>query len=174
MALIFCSTEKQSKLFREKLVKYNTKIIDSTCDGLYENLPVVVRIPDGTFFSRVTPERIVDVYHGHADDLKIQTARLYDVDMEKFMSEPLYRKVVQAFALEIDHIETWDSSHIASALEHFYTTQTMKKELVNNAIKVALLKTTRCPLLLDVLTAFTKDEVTKLLEDFSSNYKRRI
>jgi len=174
MTLIFCCTQKQSKLFREKLSKYNVNIIDSSCDQLDENLPVVVTIPEGTFYAKVTPERIIDVYRGHAADLKIQTARLYDVDMEKYMSEPKYRKIVQSFYTHMDQITEWDSAHLKAALDQFATLHKELKLHVFSAIKIALLKTTRCPLLEDVLEALGKEEVEQRLEDFSTNYKARI
>jgi len=174
MTLILCGTQKQIKLFREKLLKYNVNIMDSTCDQLDESLPVVLRVPEGDFFGRVTPERIVDVYKGHAFDLKLQTARLYDVNMEKYMSEPVYRKTVQAFYAYMDHIEKWDSEHIKLTLDEFVKTQKLAKEHIMNAVKMALVKTTRAPLLEDLLVAFGKEEVEQRLEDFSVNYKSRI
>ena len=58
--------------------------------------------------------------------------------------------------------------------KQFSTTQKISQEHVLNAIKVALLKTTRCPQLEDVLEAYGKEEVEQRLEDFSVNYKSRI
>lgn len=173
MKIILCCTPKQLESFEEKIKKNNHKIIYSICNQLDESMPVVLRIPDGTFFARVTPNRIQEVIADRADDLKIQTSRLYDVSMEKYLSEPVYRKAVQSLYTQLEHLSNWEKASLLKELETLYSTQHLSSELISNAIKMAIIKTTRGPELVILLEEFGKQEVLLRFNEYLNKYKNR-
>jgi len=173
MTIILCCTKEQSTQFKEELSKYNHKVIESKCDKLEESMPVVMTIPDGTFYGRVTPDRILEVIVDTAGDLKIQTARLYDVEMEKYFSEAVYRASVFSFYKQINQLVKWDKENIIKNFEQFCKTQTLSNTQIIDSLKMALIKTTRGPGLTELLEAFGKKEVCSRIENYLEKYKYR-
>ena len=57
------------KAFKENLEKYNlteeVKLVQTGCFGLCALGPVVIVYPDGTFYSRVTPENVTEIVEEH-------------------------------------------------------------------------------------------------------------
>jgi len=174
MALIVCGSSKQNELLKAKLGFYKKPVIDAKCPELELMGPVIVRIPEGDFYGNVTLDRVYDVARDNAGDLKIQTARLYDVEMEKFLSEPKYRKVITELSFVIAGVNSWDKDTIHEALNGFYPTQELSKAFVDQTIQMALLKTTKAPEALALLLAFNKKEVEKRFSDYLKYYKNRI
>ena len=174
MTLVVCGLKLDDAFKNGKLKKYNIDILESECTHLDESNPVVIRFPEGIFYGRVTQDRIIDIIKDRADDLKIQTARLYDVDMEKYLSEPMYRKIVQAFHAFVKECDKWEKKSLKKALDDFYDNQSLPEETIKEAIKMALLRTTRGPHLDETLRAFGKTETLARLSHYLQNYKHRI
>lgn len=174
MTLLLCGRHKQLKEFTEILDKKNVEYIVSSCEGLDESLPVIIRFPDAVFYHRVTEQRLMDVVRGHADDLKIQTARLYDVEMEKYFSEPVYRKTVRLFLHELEDLEEYSPKKLEKVVHAFIEDHVLKDHLSLDAIKMALIKTTRGPEVLDLLLCFGLKESIKRLEQYLIDYKHRV
>ena len=174
MKLVVCCTPGEMKQFEEKLQRFDVDIIVSECYKLDDSLPVVMRFPMGEIYGRVTSDRIIEVFKGYAGELKIPTARLYDVVMEKYLSEPVYRKTVREFIIVINHLTEWDDNLISEMVNAFVKTQQLLPELVANAIKMALVKTTKVATVPVLLMAFGREESIRRFKAYLSKYRHRI
>lgn len=151
----------------------NVKILDTTFTGVEENQPVIFRINDKSFYGPVTTNRIIDVIKGNADDLKIQTARLFNVEMMKYISELKYREIVKLFSSYITKIDQYDKDLITKEIYDFCQKNNFQEYDVFASIQIALIKTTRGPALADLIVGFGKKETEHLLNEFLTNYKHR-
>jgi (2Fe-2S) ferredoxin len=174
MTLLLCGSNRQLDEFKKILDRKDVDYVVSHCEGLDESLPVMIRFPGAVFYGRVPEERIMDVVKGHADDLKIQTARLYDVEMEKYFSEPIYRKTVQLFLHEFEDLDEFTPKKVKKLVNNFIEEHILKEHLSLEAIKMALIKTTRGPELDDLLLCFGQKESIKRLEQYLIDYKHRV
>ena len=173
MTILLCTLPSQIQKFKEKIERYNVTVIETTCPELEESMPLVIRIPENEFYQRVSVERIIDVIRGHAGDLKVQTARLFDVSMKKYISEPKYRQLVKDFRREVDTLEKWNSDTILKVIEQLSNGDKVKRLDLVNAVKMALIKTTKCPPLEVVMEAYGKKEFFERIQSYLVNYKYR-
>ncbi|MDC0558790.1 hypothetical protein OAO42_00110 [Candidatus Izimaplasma bacterium] len=149
------------------------KIINTEFINLDESQPVIFRMPDSTFYESVTLERLSDVIAGHADDLKIQTSRLFDVETKKYVSEFKYRQMVALFLPHIDEIQEYNRDSIAKTITTFSKENNLKEQDVIGALKMALIKTIKGPLLPDILEGYGKEKSEELIKKYLRSYKRR-
>jgi len=172
--LVMCQDEL-SKKEQNILAKHpNVQVVLSPCDELDESQPVVFKLPEKVFYGQVVPERLVDVIVGRADDLKIQTARLYNVEMGKFQSEPIYRKLVQQFKEELEELTEFSATKLRKEIKAFVKSKNVKEWDLIAPLKIAVFGTTKGPDLSIVMELLGQKESLKLVDTFLSNYKYRI
>jgi len=175
MTILLCCTPEQRKDLDKVFAKYDKlEIIESTCDELEESMPLFIHMPDATFYGHVTPDRVRDVIAGRADDLKIQTARLFDVSMETYKREPMHRRAVKLFRWHLDKIDECTTVNIAEELDDFCKKYELKKQDVVCAVKMALIGTTKGPALPELMTALHKKEAFARIDKYLADYKYRI
>ena len=149
------------------------KIIETKYSGIDESFPVVFRYPEGVFYGHVFSDRINDVIGGNADDLIIQTARTFTVEMKKYVSEEKYRLMVIGFFEYLDQIKPFVSDVISKGINTFSIKHKyLEKELIE-VLQMALIKTTKGPLIADLIEAFGKAETEKRLKKYLKLYKYR-
>lgn len=174
MNIIICCKPDEHHLYKAKVNDLKHKIIFSDCEQLDEQMPIVVTLPNIEFYGHVSPKRLPEIFHDGADDLKIQTARLYDVDMEKFLSESQYRKLVISFEHIIEDVDTWTTETLQQLLDEFVARQTQQKHVVLEALKMALIKTTKGPTVLSILEAFGQKQTLQNIHQYLHKYKNKI
>jgi|LGOV01.1.fsa_nt_gb (2Fe-2S) ferredoxin len=150
------------------------KIINTTFVSMKESYPVVLRYPEGSFYGHVSIDRVSDVIGGYADDLKIQTARFFNVEMKKYISEEKYRLIVIEFFDYLDQISPLVSDNISKGITTFSEKFNFIELEVIDTLKMALIKTTKGPLLSDLIEALGKVETENRLNIYLNKYKYRI
>lgn len=172
--LLFC-TKKLSKQEQEAIDKYpDVDVILTKCEQLEESDLVVCQLPDIIFYGHVTPDRIKDIIFRRADDLKIQTARLFDVAMKTYKSEPKYRTMIWALYDELSDLSTWNEESIKDLLKEMKHQFKLSKQDVEYAVKMALIKTTKGPQAVDLLVGLGWKKIKELLDDYKAFFKYRI
>ena len=151
----------------------NVTIINTKFVSMEESYPVVFRYPEGSFYGNVTIDRLRDVIWGNADDLKIQTARFFSVEMNKYISEEKYRLIVIQFFNYLDQIDPLLSDNISQAITTFSKKYSFHEKDVIDTVKIALIKTTKGPLLKDLIEAFGRIETESRLKIYLNKYKYR-
>ncbi len=146
---------------------------ETTITGIDESHPIVFRIPDGTFYGGVTQDRLQDVVSGHADDLKIQTARFFSVEMKTYISEPMYRKTVKHFLKQLKKMEQFDKDAIKREMKEFIKDTHIVEYQLYNPLKMALIGTILGPKLTDLMSAFGKEECIVRIKKYLRNYRYR-
>ncbi|QMS84391.1 hypothetical protein [Candidatus Xianfuyuplasma coldseepsis] len=174
MNIILCCNEEDQSLYLQKIKDSKHKILFSSCDQLEESLPVVVTLPDINFYGHVSPKRLPELFHNSADDLKIQTSRLYDVEMEKYLSESQYRKVVIALQHRLEDLTSWTLESLQRTLDDFLQTQSMQSHIVIETIKMALIKTTKGPDVISLLYGLGQQESLRRMSHYLQYYKHKI
>lgn len=149
------------------------KVISTKYTGIEESYPVVFRVPEGTLYGHVSMDRMSDVIGGHANDLKIQTARLFTVEMKKFVSEEKYRLMVIEFLENFEQIKPLESNVISDAITSLCKKHNFLKQEVIDSLQMALIKTTKGPLLYDLIEALGKEETENRLIEYLQKYKYR-
>jgi len=172
--LIMCQGEL-SKKEKDVLAKHpNVQVVLTDCTELDESQPVVFKLPERVFYGHVSHDRLVDVIVGRADDLKIQTARLYNVEMGTYQSEPKYRKFVTKFKEELEELSEFKAGQIRKEIKSFCAKHDLDDRDIVNPLKIALIGTTKGPDLSDVMELLGAKESFNLIDNFLSNYKYRI
>jgi len=158
----------------ENLDQYSkVEFKQTTMTGIDESHPIVFRIPDGTFYGSVTEDRLQDVISGHADDLKIQTARYFSVEMKTYISEPMYRKTVKHFLKQLKKMEQFDKDAIKREMKDCIKENHIVEYQLYNPLKMALIGTTLGPKLPDLMSTFGKDECVVRIKKYLRNYRYR-
>ncbi len=149
------------------------KLLESSFTGLDESYPVAFRVPDGIFYANVTEKRLVDVITGHADDLIIQSARVFSVEMKKYISEPIYRKLVKDFLDILEDLSDFSSPYLVMEMNQFIKNENLVETEIINPLKMALIKTIKGPSVAVLLEALGKDESVRRIKDYLRNYRYR-
>lgn len=172
--LLFCA-KKLSKKEQEILESFpNIDLILTRCEELDESDRVVIQLPDITFYGHVTPDRIRDILIKRADDIKIQTARLFDVSMKTYRSDVKYRALVWDLYDELEDLSKWNEVSIKDVLKVLQKEHKLSKKDTEYAIKMALIKTTKGPEVEDLLVGLGWSKIKELLDEFKSHNKYRI
>jgi hypothetical protein len=157
------------------LAKYpNIRVILTVCDGLDESRTVVMTLPEGTVYGHVFPNRLIDVIAKRADDLKLQSAFLYDISMNPYKNEPIYRTNVLQFLPELQQMESFDVPALESLITAYQATHHMSEEQLIHPLKMALVQTTRGPALPAVLAGLGKQESLARIDQYLKQYKYRL
>lgn len=172
--VLICSDYYSDELsyYREKYP--NITIVESKCSDLLESQPVIFRVPEGRFYHHVTKDRFVDVLSGHADDLLIQTGRLFSVEMKRYVSEPKFRSYVKGIVDILSDLKEFTSSNIEKTLASYAKDKGIVLDDIVHPIKVALVQTTKGPELKYIMEALGKKIVLKKVKNYLHNYKYRI
>lgn len=174
MTIILLDPINYDKSIKNIIEKHsNVKVIHTIFSGIEESYPVVFRVPEGSFYGHVSTERLSDVIAGHADDLKIQTARFFTVEMKKFISEEKYRLMVIDFFDYLKGINPINSDNVSIEINNFCKEFDYMEQEVTDSLKMALIKTTKGPLLCDLIEAFGKKETKNRLSVYLNKYKYR-
>jgi glutamyl/glutaminyl-tRNA synthetase len=172
--LLFCA-KKLTKQEQEIVATYpNVDVILTRCEQLDESNRVVIQLPDITFYGNVTPDRIKDILIRRADDIKIQTARLFDVSMKTYRSDVKYRSLVWDLYDELEDLFDWNEDAIDDILTSLQHHHKLSKQDTEYAIKMALIKTTKGPKVEDLLVGLGWKKIKELLDDFKSHSTYRI
>ncbi len=179
MTTLICCDEGKFNEFEKQLEKMDkVKIIKTKCFGLDELQPVVLKLPEGIFYGNVTTDRMKEVAYGSAGDLKIQTARLFDITMKKYMSESQYRDIVNQFRkgiLSIDELTIDNIEKLIKEVSEVIIDDYLLKDFdVTNSIMVSLIKSTKGPDLVTLVYYLGKNEVIKRIDAYLSKYKHRL
>jgi glutamyl/glutaminyl-tRNA synthetase len=159
------------KDFKELEQKYkNSVVIESDFIGIEESGPLVYRVDDDTFFGEVTENDLAQILLGHKDELRLQTAKIFDVEMKRYMSEPTYRKIL---AKLLDTIKNTDMMY-DDLLFEYSKESSFDLDVIMSVFKMALIKTTKGPSLFSILEVLTKEEVIKRIEKYLYDYRYRI
>jgi glutamyl/glutaminyl-tRNA synthetase len=145
------------------------RIIETEFEGMEESSPLVYHVNQNAFYQFVSMKRLQDVISGYADDLKVQTAKLHNVEMMKYMSESVYRKIVQDVLNKIE-----DNQPITKEYLEKFVKNGIRMDEVTSALKMALIKTTKGPNVFDLLEALGTKESLIRFEAYLKNYKYRI
>lgn len=151
-----------------------TKIIETKFSNLEELNPIVLRIPNGTFYKNVPYNRIVDVIAGRGNDIKIQTARLFNIEMKKYMSEQVYRKHVKVFMNELLKHDDFNREVIREIITNYIAKMDITYNELVNPLMMALIGTTKGPQIADLLLAFGKEDAITQIKNYLDKYKHRI
>lgn len=172
--LLICKDELTAEE-RDVLAKHpKHSFILTACDGLEESRTVVMRLPDGTCYGHVFPNRLVDVIADRADDLKLQSAFLYDVSMNPYKSEPVYRANVLAFLPELKGLDQFEVPQLEALLTSYRATRNLTEEDLVHPLKMALIHTTRGPALPAVLAGLGKTVSLDRIDAYLKQYKYRL
>jgi glutamyl/glutaminyl-tRNA synthetase len=173
-SLIVDSNNYDNELSKYKEKYTNIRILESTFTGLEESYPIAFRVPDGIFYANVTESRLSDVISGHADDLIVQSARIFSVEMKKFVSEPIYRRYVKDFLEIVEDLQDFSSPFVTFEINQFVTKFNIAEDELINPMKMALIKTTIGPSLPILMDALGKKECIVRLKDYLYNYRYRM
>lgn len=158
--------------YKEKYKK--VRILTSEFHGIDESFPVVFRVPEGIFYHQVSKKRLEDVIAGHADDLIVQSARVFSVEMKRYVSEPIYRKLVKEFFDILEDSTTFSSAYLVLELNQFVKEHDISQDMIVNPLKMALIKTIKGPSLPVLMDALGKQECLKRIEEYLRNYRYRM
>lgn len=174
MTTILLDPSNFDETLEDIMKKYpKVRIIQTTFSGIEESFPVVYRYPEGIFYGHVFNDRINSVIGGYADDLIIQTARTFTVEMKKYVSEEKYRLIVIDFFDYLADIIPLESGIISEAISAFsHKFKYLENEVVD-VLKMALIKTTNGPLLSDLIETFGRQETKYRLKTYLNKYKYR-
>ncbi len=174
MVTILIDQNNYDESLEKDLKHYSkVKIVKTKFIGLDESQPVVFRVQDSTFYENVTIDRLIDVIAGHADDLKIQTSKTFDVESNKYVIELKYRQIVSKFLSQLTKLQDYNSDAIAKEIKTFCKENKFIEKEVNESLKMSLIKTIKGPLLVDLLVGYGKDESIRLIKKHLDFYKGR-
>lgn len=160
------------KSLDERMKKHpKIRLLHSSFVGLEENQPIVYSVTDEAFYGGVKEELLEEVLYGHSDELKIQTSRVFNVEMKKYISNLKYRDIVKKFLSMID-----DESNIELDIKQLFSNfvvEDMTKKEVEDVLKIALIKTVLGPDLTVLMEAYGIKEVVKRYQEFLKQYKFR-
>lgn len=163
--------DKELSIMKKEYPK--TRLLESTFNGLDESYPVAFRVPDGIFYANVTEDRLRDVITGHADDLIIQSARFFSVDMKTYISEPKYRIYVKDFLELLEDFSDFTSPYLVLEINQYITKIGIDENDLINPLKMALVKTTIGPSLPTLMDALGQKECIKRIKEYLRNYRYR-
>lgn len=173
-SLIVDSSNYDGELSKYKEKHKNVRVLESTFTGLEESNPIAFRVPEGIFYSNVTESRLRDVMAGYADDLIVQSAKIFSVEMKRFVSEPIYRKHVREFLEIIEDLKDFSSPYLTLEINQFTTRLKINEDDLVNPMKMALIKTTIGPILPVLMDALGKEECIDRIKDYLYNYRYKI
>lgn len=172
-SLIVDSSNYDTELSKYKEKYKRVRLLESTFTGLEESDPIVFRVPDGVFYANVSEDRLGDVITDNADDLIVQTARIFNVEMKMFVSEPIYRKYVKDFLEIVEDLTDFSSPYLTLEINQFITKLNIKESDLTNPMKMALIKTTTGPTLPVLMDALGKKECILRIKEHLYNYRNR-
>lgn len=180
MKILVCKNKhcrnKQTEDTYKELMNYveDIEFMHSSCMDLCDYGPNVLTFPEGAFYQAVTKDRVDDLIHHKAEDLRHPSQRLHDESMELYYSDPMHRRTVKLFRWHLDKLGDFEWRTIRESISIFKDKYDVRGMALTFPVKMALIGTTKGPDLPKMLQFMGKELAFKRIDQYLSDNKYRI
>lgn len=146
----------------------------ASCMDLCDRGPVVLSLPDTTFYHSVTKDDVRLLIEGDLQDHIIKEEELYQPDMEVFRSDPMHRRTVKLFRYQLEKMKAHDWRSIREIIPIFQAKYDVPKESLLGSVKIALLGTTKGPDLPKLIDMLGIKETYSRIDQYLQDNKYRL
>lgn len=180
MNLLVCTNKhcqnNQSEETYKELMNYveDVNFMHASCMDFCEQGPVVLVLPETTFYHHVTKDDVKALLQGDLSDHIIPTKDLYQPAMEIYRSDPMHRRTVKLFRYQLEKMKAHDWRSIREILPIFQAKYDVIEDSLLGAVKIALLGTTKGPDLPKLIDMLGIDETYDRIDRYLQDNKYRI
>jgi (2Fe-2S) ferredoxin len=170
-----CQKNGSEETYKE-LMNYveDVHFMHASCIGLCEEGPIVLVLPETTFYRGITDDLVDALIKGELEDQIIPTEDLYHPDMERYRSDPMHRRTVKLFRYQLEKMKAHDWRSIREILPIFKDKYDVSEDSLPGAVKIALLGTTKGPDLPKLIDMLGIDETYNRIDQYLQDNKYRI